>query len=129
VFLCNPQWTGDGRYLYYFSTVDEQGEGKTRRRFVTRIWDAKLGKEAGLLAEAAPIGPGPGKNTMVLSKGREREIVLHAQGDKKLGKGLHSLGDDSMQPISTQGKWLLFIRKDDDGTETARMAEIALPKK
>ena len=66
---------------------------------------------------------------MVLSKGWEREIVLHAQSDKTLGKGLHSLRDDSLRPISTQGKWLLFIRKDEDGTETARMPEIALPKK
>lgn len=131
VFLYNPQWTGDGRYLYYFGTVDEQVEGETRSRPVTRIWDAKLGKKAGVLANTLAIGPGPGKNTMVLikGKGREQEIVLHAQGDKKLGKGLHSIGDKSTFPISTQGKWLLFIRQDDDGTRTACMAEIALPKK
>lgn len=129
VFGCKPQWTGDGRYLYYFGFVDEQVEGKTRSKSVTRIWDAKAGKEAGVLADVVPIGPGSGKNTMVLSKGQEQEIVLHAQGDKTLGRGLHSLGDDSVRPISTQGKWLLFIRKDEDGTETARMAEIAMPKK
>ena len=96
---------------------------------VTRIWDAKAGKEAGVLADVAPIGPGPGKNTMVLSKGQQREIVLHAQADKNLGRGLHSLGDESIRPISTQGKWLLFIRKDKDGAESARIAEIAMPNK
>ncbi len=131
----NPQWTGDGRYLYYYGTVTEQGdvnergERENRSKPVTRIWDAKAGKEAGVLADVVPIGPGPGKNTMVLSKGKEHEIVLHAQGDKALGKGLHALGDASIRPISTQGKWLLFIRKDDAGKESARMAEIAMPKK
>jgi len=129
IFDLNPQWTGDGRYLYYVSVKVEQGEGKTRPEGITRIWDVKLGKEVGVLADAVPIGPGSGKNTMVLSKGKEREIVLHAQGDKKLGKGLHSLGDASMRAISTQGKWLLFIRKDAKGNETACMAEIAMPKK
>ena len=128
VFMYNPQWTGNGRYLYYYETAYEPVEEK-RRNPVTRIWDAKLGKKAGVLADVVPIGPGPGKNTMVLSKGTEQEIVLHAQGDKTLGKGLHSLGDESMRPISTQGKWLLFIRKDAKGNETACMAEIALPKK
>ncbi len=125
----NPQWTGDGRYLYYYGIEDVKREGELRAMPITRIWDVKLGKEAGVLADTVPIGPGPGTNTMVLSKGKEQEIVLHVQGDKTLGKGLHSLGDESIRPISTQGKWLLFIRKDDDGTESARMAEITLPKK
>ncbi len=93
-----------------------------------------------ILSGLTPVGPGPGKTTMVLVKrpmrqnsGAEsqpavqpkQQILLHTQGDDKL----HPLGDKTMRPISTQGKWLLFIRKAAEGKETACMAEIVLLKK
>ena len=132
----NPQWTADGRYLYYAVVKEEERDGRKLRKVFTRIWDAKAGKEAGTLSGVCPIGAGPGAGTMVLTKlphteQRPRapgEIVLHAQGDKTLGQELHRLGDASTRPISTQGKWLLFIRKDANGNEAACMAEIALPR-
>jgi hypothetical protein len=123
----NPQWTSDGRYLYYIKRKEEMRDGRRGKKFLTRIWDAQAGKEAGLIPGTpmgiAPLGPGPGKGTMVLTRptiipGRRggtqmaMAIVLHAQDDKMLGDKLHPLGDTSMQPISTQGKWLLFIRDD-----------------
>jgi hypothetical protein len=151
----NPQWTTDGRYLYHVIHKNEERDGRSHSEVLTRIWDPKAGKEVGILSGVAPIGPGPGKGTMVLVRlpGRPRmtppaavdgnkaakvaepaprtgrEIVLHAQDDKTLGQKLHPLGDKLMRPISTQGKWLLFIRKDADGAEKACLAEIVLPKK
>jgi len=154
----NPQWTADGRYVYHIMVKNEQRDGRRHSEVLTRIWDVKAGKEVGILSGVAPVGPGPGKGTMVLAKPSarpqmtpeapqavggdndaakaqpvapkvEREIVLHAQDDKTLGQKLHPLGDKSIRPISTQGKWLLFIRKDADGNEKACLAEIALPKK
>jgi len=154
----NPQWTADGRYIYHIIIKNEQRDGRSHREILTRIWDVKAGKEVGILSGVAPVGPGPGQGTMVLvrlaarplippqapraaggdndaAKAQPvgpkvaREIVLHAQDDKTLGQGLHRLGEKSMRPISTQGKWLLFIRKDADGNEKACLAEIALPKK
>ena len=133
----NPQWTGDGRYVYHIITNSEVRDGRSYRKILTRIWDVKAGKEVSLLSDVAPIGPGSGKGTMVLVRipstpsrvSGVREIFLHAQDDKTLGQKLHPLGDASMRPISTQGKWLLFIRKDADGKEKACLAEIVLPKK
>ena len=57
-------------------------------------------------------------------------VVLHAQDDKTLGRKLHPLGDRSIRPITTQGKWLLFIRYNTGkGKDTVCRAEIVLPKK
>jgi len=150
----NPQWTADGRYIYHIIIKDDVRDGRSHSETMTRIWDAKAGKEVSIISGVAPIGPGPDRGTMVLVRllitprvispevigdkdaaqiqpppKVEREIVLHARGDKTLGPGLHPLGDKSMRPISTQGKWLLFIRTDANGNEKACMAEIALPKK
>ena len=145
LLFCNPQWTADGRYVYYIMVKHEQRDGRSHSETLTRIWDVKAGKEVGILAGVMPIGPGPGKGTMVLVRSpglpmlprsaavhgpaKPREIVLHARDDKTLGRKLHRLGDTSIRPISTQGKWLLFIRTDANGKEKACMAEIALPKK
>jgi hypothetical protein len=151
----NPQWTTDGRYLYHIMVKNEQREGRRHTETLTRIWDVKAGKELGILSGVTPVGPGPGKDTMVLVRPpgnkraerraavdgddaanvaepapkRGREIFLHAQDDKMLGQKLHPLGDKSIRPICTQGKWLLFIRRDANGNEKACLAEIALPKK
>ncbi|MCP4374931.1 MAG: hypothetical protein GY794_01925 [bacterium] len=136
----NPQWTSDGRYLYHLLVKHERSEEREYTEVLTRIWDAKASKEVGIYSSIAPIGPGPAKGTMVLVKNPPRPrsspgtqpaikvepgIVLHIQGDKKL----HPLGDKTMRPISTQGKWLLFVRKNADGKEKAYIAEIVLPKK
>ena len=152
----HPQWTADGRYVYHVIIKDEERDGRHHSEILTRIWDVKAGREVSILSGVAPIGPGPGKGTMVLIRlpgpqmtppapraaagdgpakpqppapEVKREILLHAQDDKTLGRDLHRLGDTSIRPISTQGEWRLFIRKDADGKEKACLAEIALPKK
>ena len=132
----NPQWTSDGRYIYHVIVKDEQRDGRRQRKILTRIWDTRTNKEVGLLPDVAPVGPGPGKGTMVLVRfpaitGPRTlpKIVLHAQDNKTLGKTMHPLGDISTYPISTQGKWLLFVRIEPKGKKTVCIAEISLPKK
>ncbi len=130
----NPQWTADGRYIYHVVLKKENRNGVRHRETLTRIYDVQTSQETGILSGLTPIGPGPGKNSMVLVR-REKaprpkidsQVYLHV-GDKKSPDGkLHPLGDKTILPISTQGKWLLFIREDDDGKEKACMAEIKLP--
>ena len=133
----NLQWTADGRYVYQVMATSEQRQGRIHTEPLTRIWDAKAGKKVSALPGVMPVGPGPGKGTMVLvriptrpqSAPKEQEIVLHAQDDKTLGQGLHPLGDKSIRPISTQGKWVLFIREDANRKSKVFMAEIVLPTK
>jgi len=132
----NPQWTNDGRYVYHIMVKKEQRDGRSHSETLTRIWDVKSGGEVGILSGVMPVGPGPGKGTMVLVRLRgqldsnaEPRIVLHSQGNKTLGQKLHPLGDASMYPICTQGKWLLYRPNDAKGNRSICLAEIALPKK
>ena len=70
--------------------------------------------------------------TMVLAKAASSsdkpEAVLHHVSSKAGGE-LQRLGDDAIRPVSTRGKWLVYIRKAPGGEESACIAEIALPKK
>ncbi len=129
----NPQWTTDGRYLYYVDFEDadnEDASGRPRRgKLVSRIWDRKKAKVVATVGDCIPVGPGPGKDTMVLVK-RDKAV---ASGSRIF---LHSptgvewiLGDGSQRPISTQGKHIVYVRKDADGKEFICMAEISLPVK
>ena len=127
----NMQWTADGRYLYHVMTKNENRDVRRHTETLTRVWDVQAGKEVGVFSGVVPIGPGPGKASMVLwrrqtaSEPKDRpQVLLHTPDGK-----LKPFGDKSIHPISTQGKWLLYIRTDADGKEKACMAEIVLPKK
>jgi len=125
----NPQWTADGRYLYYVD-MKEEGDGESRtRKYFTRVWDVKENKEAGLIDRAVAVGPGPSKTSMVLTAIRsagpeQRQVLLH---DAVAGT-TWSLGDGRVRPISTQAGRLVYVRMADDGTETVCIAEIIAPK-
>ncbi len=129
----NPQWTADGRYIYHVVLKKENRNGVRHRETLTRIYDVHSAQETGILSGLTPIGPGPGKNSMVLVR-REKapnpridpQIYLHMRDDKSPDGKLHPLGDKSILPVSTQGKWLLFIREDADGKEEACLAEITV---
>ena len=61
-----PQWTADGRYLYYTDATEEEDDGRTQTQTATRIWDRITGKEVGELKRAFVLGAGPGKTTMLM---------------------------------------------------------------
>ena len=132
----NPQWTADGRYLYYVTIKKEERNGRRHRETLTHILDVHSSKEAGILSGLAAVGPGPGKASMVLGRRQtdrgakdQPQILLHLR-DKKTPDGkLYPLGDKTTRPISTQGKWLLYTRPGDNGKTKVCRAEIVLPKK
>ena len=121
-----PQWTSDGRYLYYMDVkYDMQGE-RRERKLLTRIWDRTKGREAGIVVDVVPIGPGPGKSTMVVAKDRGRaQMFLHDAATS----ASHSLGKDTMNAIAGEGKYLLYADKPADGKSGIYMAEIVPAKK
>ncbi|MCP4377134.1 MAG: hypothetical protein GY794_13280, partial [bacterium] len=58
----NPQWTTDGRYLYYIdSEIDKTPDGDSRYKRIMRVWDRKKSAEVSLAENIIPIGPAPGK--------------------------------------------------------------------
>ena len=121
-----PQWTADGRYLYYADVKLEMIDGRQERKYLTRIWDRTKGREAGIVPDVVPIGPGPGKSTMVVAKDRGRgQMSLHdaATGDS------HTLGKETMTAIAAEGKYLLYADKPADGKSGIYMAEIVAAKK
>ena len=122
------QWTSDGRYLYYMDVkYDFLPEGRGQREVLTRIWDRTKGREVGIVADVLPIGPGPGKSTMVVAKGRRgsKQMFLHdaATGDS------HPLGKETMTAIAAEGKYLLYADKPADGKSGMYMAEIVPARK
>lgn len=128
-----PQWTGNGRYLYYPDLKDDAAKGarKPNTKPITRIWDRKTKKESGIVDDAIAIGPGPGKTTMVLAKGDHYrgKLILHdAATDKSW-----TLFDNSQRPmhrcITAQGKYLIYGKRIPDNKADVYLAEIALPGK
>jgi len=128
-----PQWTPDGRYLYYYDVepfmVDTVEGPKERLRECSRIWDRIAGKPVWFIRETRPIGPGPTRTTMVLA---HRPIVA-PQGEVRPGGFLlHDaptgkqwpLGDDTMQLIHAWGRQVLYAKRNADGTEAVYLAEI-----
>ncbi len=127
----NPQWTGDGRYLYYVDMKDDAAGGpdNPKTKPITRIWDRKTNKEGGIVDSAIPIGPGPGKTTMVLGKPLKgvmtpKGYILH---DAATGKSW-PLCDNFKRVITAQGKYVIYVKKT-LGKPGAYMAEIVLPGK
>ena len=120
----NPQWTANGRYLCYVDLKVESADGRERRKLITRIWDRVEGKEYGIVDGSIPVGPGPGKTTIVLVEGR-RILRLH---DVASGKSW-PLGDEGMRVIAAQGKYMIYARSKEAGDKKpgAYLAEIVPP--
>jgi len=119
-----PQWTADGRYLYYPDAEREPAgqQGRTERKLFTRVWDARQRKEVARLSGCLPIGPCGGKTAMVLSKGGDAApALLH---DAATGKQQPLKAPTPIHPISTSGKYLVYDRKDDQGNHVVCRAEI-----
>jgi len=119
-----PQWTADGRYLYYIDAeAARAGDGgPVRRKTFTRVWDARQRKEVARLSGCLPIGPCGGRTTMVLSKwGRATPALLH---DAATGKQQPLKGPTPIHPISTNGTYLVYDRGDDQGNHFLYRAEI-----
>ncbi len=117
------RWTSGGRYLYYIDmNVWVARDGQKLSKVVTRIWDRKAGKLVGELTEAAPVGPGPTKTTMVLGRyGGDDALVHDAASGKVWVRPL-------IRPIAARADHILYVKHDDAGKEVLSRARIELPK-
>ena len=116
----NPQWTTDGRYLYYVdSEKDATPDGQMRRKSITRIWDRKKAVEHAIIEDVIPVGPAPGESAMIL-KYKDRSCKIHnpttAKTSPLLGEGT--------KLINANGRFLLYVKQDKDGTKSVYRAEM-----
>jgi hypothetical protein len=119
----NPQWTADGRYLYYVDTEKDAGpNGCVKRKSILRIWDRRKNAEHAIIEGMIPVGPGPGKSAMILSDGRG----LHYMTDPTSQKTA-SLGDNIVRLISAGGGFIVYIKHDKNGDNQVFRAKIKLP--
>lgn len=124
-----PQWTGDGRYLYYLDKEQEPADdGRTRIKIESRIWDRVKGQLAEAVPGTIPIGPGPTTGTMVLcrySSAGAGQPVVH---DASAGT-IWTVDGPEIRLIASEGKYIVYARKGDDGKETIYRGKLSLPKK
>jgi hypothetical protein len=124
-----PQWTGDGRYLYYIGVDREPAvNGHMRRKTESRIWDRVKKQLAGEVPATIPIGPGPTATTMVLSPFPvtlgAKPIVHDAKADTTW-----TVDGPAIRLIASQGTYILYAKKGDDGEETLYRGQISLSTK
>jgi hypothetical protein len=116
----NPQWTADGRYLYYVdSENDESPDGRMRRKSITRIWDRKKAVEHAIIGGAVPVGPAPGKSAMIL-KYKDRSCKVHNAATAKTS----ALLGEGTRLINANGRFLLYAKQDKEGVESVYRAEM-----
>ena len=116
----NPQWTADGRFLYYVdSERDAAPDGSMRYKQITRIWDHKKSVEHAIIEDVVPVGPGPGKSAMVL-KYKGGDCKIHDPSTSKTSPLLNS----ETRIINAQGRFLLYVKKDKEGVDAVYRGEI-----
>jgi hypothetical protein len=124
-----PQWTGDGRYFYYVGVDREPGaDGQMRSKTESRIWDRVKRQSASEVPAMVPVGPGPTATTMVLSPysvtSGGSPVVHDAKADT-----MRTIDAPAIRLIASQGKYIVYAKKGDDGKETVCRGKISLPTK
>ena len=124
-----PQWTGDGRYLYYIGVDREpDANGHMRSKTESQIWDREKKQLTGDIPATIPIGPGPTATTMVLSPSPvtpdAKPVVHDAKADTTW-----TVDGPAIRLITSQGKYILYAKKGDDGKETLYRGQISLSTK
>ncbi|MDP6634895.1 MAG: hypothetical protein QGG42_08365 [Phycisphaerae bacterium] len=116
----NPQWTADGRYLYYVDSENDAGpDGRMRRKSITRIWDRKKAVEHAILEGVIPVGPAPDKSAMIL-KPEDGGCKIHNPATAKTTPLLSS----ETRIINADGRFLLYVKTLKDGSKSVYRAEI-----
>ena len=122
---CPPRWTPDGRFLYYVDVADDKptGEGPARRKQITRIWDRKEGKEAGIVDKAIPVGPGRKDGEMVLlSDETKPRLVVH---DAATGMTTDLLSPEGrITPLFAGGGRIVYAKAVGEGKVEYHLAKI-----
>jgi hypothetical protein len=117
----NPQWTGDGRYLYYVDTErDQTPDGNTRHKQIMRVWDRKKSVEVSLAENIIPVGPAPEKTGMIVLGKKNNAYSIHDPASGKMAPIL----DGKTKIISITGRFMVCVKQDDKGTKTVYRTEI-----
>ena len=121
----NPQWTADGRLLYYVDVEMTPANGAAGRKTFTRIWDRISRKVVGRVEKAFAIGPVATKTAMLLAsrESGSNELVVHDHAAGKQWK----LPGPAVQPINVQGKYILYVSSDKNNKKTLYRARVQLP--
>ena len=120
-----PKWTAGGRYLYYNDVEVPDDAPRGARKYLVRIWDRTENKEAGIIEKAIPIGPGPGKTTMVLALREDRSVVLH---DATTGKKFVLFAaNKKVQLLFAGGGKIVYARRFASGKIEYHVARIHVP--
>ena len=125
----NPQWTADGRFLYYFDTEkDSDPDGGIQDKSIVRVWDRGKNIERAIIEGAIPVGPGPGESTMILLKTMSR---LKKKGpgyviDDPTSSKTVSLGGEGIRILYARGGLIVYVKENADDQEQVFHAEIKL---
>ena len=122
----SPQWTADGRFLYYIDVAPgPAGDRRKQRSRLSRIWDRKSNKLYQAVPNLVAIGPGPTSTTMMLtSHDMGQGLAIHdpashtawmVQGEwirvtGALGS-IVSYSGPAVRPVSVQGNYVLYVRQ------------------
>jgi len=123
-----PQWTISGGHLYYSNIHGFPDDP----RYGTRVWQRQSQAVIKELKNVIPIGPGPTKSSMVLTRVDE----VKERGSRVIGLVVHEASNNQTWEIplpdtrilGTQGSQVIYARKDKVGKEAVYTAEIVLPK-
>lgn len=141
----SPQWTADGRFLYYIDVAAGSGGIRWKRRqLLTRVWDRKANKISRIIPNMVAIGPGPTATTMMLtSSDRGQGLAIHdpeshtawlvrGQWVRVTGTSgdVVSFSGPAARPIIAQGNYILYIRRlaSQDWAVCRGRIELPLPK-
>ena len=117
----NPQWTGDGRYLYYVDTEkDKTPEGNTRHKRIMRVWDNKKAVEQSIMQDTIPIGPALSNAGMIVLGKKNYAYSIH---DPVSGK-LSPILDGKSKIISVTGQFLVCVKQDAKGAKFVYLTEM-----
>ena len=117
----NPQWTGDGRYLYYVDYQEKlPSEGIMRSKQLMRVWDRKKLVEKSVTEDLIPIGPVPGKAGMIVVDEKNHSYSIH---NPVSGKTTPIL-DGKTKIISITGRFMVCVKPGPDGKKSVYRTEI-----
>ncbi len=116
-----PQWTSDGRYLYYINNeIDKTPEGATRHKQLMGVWDRKKCAEVSLAEGLIPVGPIPGKNGMIVKSSKGYKYSIH---DPSTGKTT-PIFDGKRKIESITGRFMVCLKEDAKGSTSVYRTEI-----
>jgi len=121
-----PQWTSDGRYLYYADVTREGASTTLVLTLSSFVYDCQEKKQVGTVPRCFALGFGPTPTTMVMYQvdkdSKKRWLVLH-----DLSKGtVVRLGEAGVRPLDARGKYVLYARSLTGGKEGIFKGEIAM---